>query len=159
MLGPILSRPDGLTDAAPWLAASALVAVLSSLHLARLSVALDPPEMTPALSILTLGVAFALLQLGHSAVLFLLALVLSASLAGAGGSAWPTALAVLSALILEGVVYASLPASTAVGLAASPAVLWLLRLRPLARLSPRARALLAATLMALSASVVLLSSR
>jgi hypothetical protein len=47
--------------------------------------------------------------------------------------------AVLTSLIVEGYVYAFLPASAALVLAFAPAALWLTRLRALGRLGPKAR--------------------
>jgi hypothetical protein len=95
------------------------------------------------------------LVLAHSMVLMklggALAVILAASLLGAWGrpigGGIPVASAVLTALIVEGFVYASLTAKPALILAASPALLWLFRLGPISRLGPKTRASMAVGLM------------
>jgi hypothetical protein len=81
---------------------------------------------------------------------------LSLALASALGAAWlvaprapsggsvTTAAAVLAALVLVGFEYASLPAASALLIAAAPAAAWLTRPGPVRRLNPWARGVIEA---------------
>ncbi len=168
MLGPVLGSGDFPQETVIWLAASAVASVLATLNVGLLDAPGRRVDLWAALVVFAFG-AGVVLVLSNSAVLFqlggVLAVVLAASLLGAWGlpigGGVPVALAVLTALIVEGFVYAFLPASGALILAAAPATLWLTRIGPLARLGPRTRAVVAAVLIsipvALAAGLVLAS--
>jgi hypothetical protein len=156
ILGPVL-KADEVTQ---------LVTIAASL-LAMTNVALlDAPsrraELWVGLTVLTTGAGVVLI-LANSAVLFLLAGTLAAVLAAALLGAWgkplgggiPVASAVLTALVIEGAVYASLSAKPALILAASSALLWLIRLGPLGSLGPKARCALASVLVLIPVAIAI----
>jgi hypothetical protein len=86
-----------------------------------------------------------------------LSMVLAVSLLGSWGrpvgGGIVVASAVLTALVIEGFVYAFLPTSSALLLAGSPAMLWLTRLGPVARLGPKGRAAVASGLILIPIAV------
>ena len=153
VLSPVLGAGDFSTETLTRLVATAAAAVFAGVNVALLDTTARRPEVWAFLTVLTLGGAVVLL-LGNSAIFFqfggLLGVVLAAALVGAwgrpagGGVAVATAL--LTALVVLGFVYASLPATSALALAAAPAVLWLTRLGPVSRLGPKARCAAAAGL-------------
>jgi hypothetical protein len=153
MLGPVLGAGGVPRETVVRLAATAAASLLAALNVALLDAPARRSELWAALTVLAVG-AGAVLLLANSAVLFqlggVLAVVLAASVLGSWGlpvgGGVPVAAAVLTALVVEGFFYAFLPAPSAMLLAASPAVLWLTRLGPLARLGPKARAAVAAVL-------------
>lgn len=153
MLSPVLGSGEYPDDTVVWLAATGVGCLLALLNIGLLDTPARRSELWAALAVYAAGAGVVLL-LSNSAVLFqlggVLALVLAASLLGARGfplgGGVPVAAGVLTALVVEGFVYAFLPAWSAVMLAAAPAVLWLNRFSPLARLGPRARAAVAAGL-------------
>ncbi len=168
MLGPVLGSGDFPGETVTWLVGSAVVSVLAALNVGFLDAPGRRSETWVGLAAFAFG-AGVVLVLSNSAVLFqlggVLAVALVASIVGAWGrpvgGGVPVALGVLTALIVEGFVYAFLPAPSAAILAASPLVLWLTRLRPIARLGPRTRAAIAAVLIlipvAVAAALVLAS--
>jgi hypothetical protein len=147
VLGPVIGAGDFSREVVVWLAASIAVAVLSWADLAVLSARPDRSDLLRAL-LITCGGAAAALPLSG----FGMGGPLSAALAAALAAAWlaargevpagyaPVAATVLTALVLEGFVYAVLPAASAVLLAAAPAATWLTRLGPVRRLGPWASA-------------------
>jgi len=160
MLGPVLGSGDLPGETVTWLLGSAVVSMLAALNVAFLDTPGRRSETWVGLAAFALGAGVVLI-LANSAVLFqlggVLAVALIASIVGAWGrpvgGGVPVALAVLSALIVEGFVYAFLPAPSAAILAASPLALWLTRLRPIARLGPRTRAAIAAVLILIPVAV------
>jgi len=160
MLGPVLGAGDLSREAVAWLAATAAAAMLAALNLGLLDAPPRRSEIWAALTAYALGTGVVLV-LANSAVLLqlggVLALVLAASLAGSRGlpvgGGIPAATAVLIALIVEGYVYAFLPSTAALVLAAAPTLLWLTRLGPIARLGPTARAAVASGLVLLPVAV------
>jgi hypothetical protein len=160
MLGPVLGAGELPRETVAWLATTAVVTLLAVLNVALLDAPARRSELWAALTAFAVGVGVVLV-LANSAVLFqlggVLAVVLAASLLGSWGlpvgGGVPVAAAVLTALVVEGFVYAFLPASAALLLAASPAVLWLTRLGPIARLGPKARAAVAAGLILLPVAI------
>jgi hypothetical protein len=171
MLGPVLGAGAGdySRETIIQLALIAVGSLLAMLNLALLDAPSQRPKFWAALTVLALGTGV-ILVLANSAVLFqlggVLALVLAASLLGAWGlpvgGGIPVAATVLTALVIEGAVYAFLPATAALVLAAAPAVLWLVRLGPLARLGPKGRVVVASGLILIPLAVavfLVLSSR
>jgi len=160
LLGPVLGAGDLPRETVAWLASTAVVTLLAALNVALLDAPARRSELWAALTALAVG-AGVVLVLANSAVLFqlggVLALMLAASLLGSWGlpvgGGGPVAAAVLTALVVEGFVYAFLPAPAALLLAASPAVLWLTRLGPVARLGPTARAAVGAGLVLIPVAV------
>jgi hypothetical protein len=160
MLGPVLGAGDFPRETVVWLATTAVASLLAALNVALLDAPSRRFEVWAALTVFALG-AGVVLVLANSAVLFLLAGVLAVVLAASLFGSWglpvgggiPVAASVLTALVVEGFVYAFLPATSALMLAASPAVLWLTRLGPLARLGPNARAAVAAGMAFLAVAV------
>jgi hypothetical protein len=163
MLGPVLGAGEGNfppPETLAWLAMTAVVTLLAVLNVSLLDSPARRSELWAALTTFAVG-AGVVLVLANSAVLFqlggVLAVVLAASLLGSWGlpvgGGVPVAVAVLMALVVEGFVYAFLPTPSALLLAASPAVLWLTRLGPIARLGPKARAAVAAGLILLPVAV------
>lgn len=158
MLSPLLSRAASSSGLFIQLVAAGLAALLAVSNIAFLDNSASRSELLASLVVLSLGSAFAFLM-ARSAILFLLALVLSASLLGAclsrSTGLVPVGLTILSALTLESYFYASLPPGTALVLAASPSVVWTTRLAPIARLGMMSRSFFSAALMALLVSAVL----
>ncbi|HEU5118168.1 MAG TPA: hypothetical protein VFT74_16220, partial [Isosphaeraceae bacterium] len=158
MLSPILSRGEHSNLALIGLAGTALTALISAGNVA----ALDEPgrriELHWALAVLSFGAGFVFLM-ARSVVLAQLSLVLAASLVGAWRASAPgvslVALTVLSALVIESVFYAFLPASGALLIAGAPALNWVTRLGPLARLGTKGRAILTVTLIAATVALAL----
>jgi hypothetical protein len=154
MLGPVLGSSDFTREQFLWLAGSAFAALFFSINVALLDSSSRHIDIWLALALLAIGSGVVLL-LANSAVLFqlagLLGVVLMASLLGSRGLAIgggvPLASTILIALVLEGFVYAFLPAVAAVLLAAAPTSLWLTRLGPIARLGSKARITVALVIM------------
>jgi hypothetical protein len=149
VLGPVLAAGDLSREMAVTLAASAAVALLAWADLEALAAWAAGADVARALLITAAGAGPALLLSG-SAVLGQLGAALAAALAAAWlatrgrppAGAVPVAAALLTALVLEGHVYAALPGASALLLAAAPAGVWLTRLGPVRRLGPRAVAAL-----------------
>jgi len=145
MLGPV--HNPGVV----WFGATVAVALASWVNLGALAAGPQGSDVFRGL-LITAGGAGVVLLLSGSAVLGILGLALTAALAGGWLGArgvppegsLPTAAVVLGALVLEGYVYASLPASGALLLAAAPAGTWVGRLGPARRLGPWASATLGA---------------
>lgn len=138
MLGPVISAGDFTWTTIGWLSATAVTAVLAWLNLWVIEGASQGRDAYRSLMLTTGGAALVLLLSG-SAALCLLGVVLTVSLAAARLAAWHrapvsgliTGVAVLTALILEGYVYASMPLWSALLLAAAPAGTWITRAMPL----------------------------
>jgi hypothetical protein len=154
MLGPILSTGDFDRSVLGWLVAVSVVSALAMYNLACLD---SPPrrvELSLGLIVLACGTGLVLL-LSNSAVLFqlsmILAVVVLAALLGEGKTAVGGGVmvigVVLMSLIVEGFVYAFLPTTPAMLLAASPAVLWLMRIKKIAHLGPKTKAAIGVGLM------------
>ena len=138
MLGPVAGAPGMLRV---WLIPG-LVALLAWADVEVLAARCALADVLRALLITAGGTTVALVFAG-SAVLPFLCAVLTAALAGGWlvvvrdgpPRGWVTvALAVLTALVLDGSIYAFLPVPTALLLAAAPAMTWLTRLGPARRL-------------------------
>jgi hypothetical protein len=142
VLGPVATA-DGLErEAVIRLAAALAVAAVAWANVEDLAARTDGADLVRALVITSVGAGLSLLLSG-SAVLGQLGLALAAALAAswlAAGrppaGAVSTTTAILTALVLIGFVYASLPATSAVLLASAPAAVWPTRLGPFRRLNP-----------------------
>jgi hypothetical protein len=158
MLSPILPRGESSNEFLIRLVSAALVTLLAASNLAWLDHPGRRVELRVALVLLSFGSALVFLM-ARSILLFQLSLVLSASLLGAclspSAGLVPVALTVLSALVLESFFYASLSAWKALALAASPSVVWITRLAPVAHLSTKSRIFISAMLLILLLSAVL----
>lgn len=162
MLGPVLGSGDLPRETIGWLTATAIVSLLAALNVAVLDASARRSELWVTLTVFAAG-AGVVLVLANSVILFLLggvlAVVLAASLLASGGrptgGGVPVATAVLTALVVEGYVYAFLPTAAALLLAASPATLWLIRLSPLNRLGPKSRAAVAAGLVLVPVAIAI----
>jgi hypothetical protein len=162
MLGPVLGREEIPRETKAWLVGTALAGLLAALNVALLDAPARRPELWAALTMFALGSGIALV-LANSAVLFqlggVLTLALAASLLGAWGrpvgGGIAVGVAVLTALVAEGFVYAFLPASAGIVLALAPAILWTTRLGALSRLGPKARASIAAGLILIPVAVAI----
>ncbi|AGA29577.1 hypothetical protein [Singulisphaera acidiphila] len=162
MLGPVLGAGDLPRETIGWLTATAIVSLLAVLNVALLDAPAWRSELWVTLTVFAAG-AGVVLVLANSVILFLLggvlAVVLATSLLASGGQPTgggvPVAAAVLTALVVEGYVYAFLPTAAALLLAASPATLWLIRLRPLHRLGPKSRATVAAGLVLVPVAIAI----
>lgn len=140
ILGPVVTAGEVEPEMKTRLAVSAAAALAAWACVEALAARPVGPEVACALLVTAGGAAVALV-LSHSLVLGQLAVALAAALAGARLAArggWPAgyvpaALAVLTGLVLEGHVYASLPGAPALLLAAAPASAWLARLGPVRR--------------------------
>jgi hypothetical protein len=151
ILGPVIGAGDIPREVVVWLSASVAVALVAWIDLEALIARPRGADVLRAL-ILTSGGASVALMIAESAVLCLLAAALTAALTAAWVVArgafhqghLSTAVAVLTALVLEGFVYATLPATSAALLAAAPAATWVTRLGPLRRLGPWSSATLGA---------------
>lgn len=153
VLGPVIGAGEFDRDLAVRLAGASAVTLLFLLNIHSLDRPERASDLVLSLGLTTTGAALGLVLSG-SAVLGQLAGVLAIGL----GAAWlasglrliPGNLTVtstlLAALVVEGFIYASLPASTGLLLAAAPASLWLTRVGPVQRLSPAFRRLLVAIL-------------
>jgi hypothetical protein len=138
MLGPVISAGDLAWTTIGWLSAAAVMAALAWLNLWATEGVSQGRDAYRGL-MLTSGGAALVLILSGSAVLCLLCLVLTVSLAAAQIAAWHRAPvsglivagAVLTALIIEGYVYASMSLWSALLLAAAPAGTWITRTEPL----------------------------
>jgi hypothetical protein len=163
MLGPVLGAEEFLRETIIQLSVIAVGVLLATLNVALLDAPSRRPELWSSLTVLAFGTGVVLV-LANSAVLFqlggILAVVLAASLLGAWGlpvgGGIPVAVAVLTALVVEGAVYAFLPATGALVLAGAPAVLWLTRLGPIARLGSKGRAAVAAGLILIPLAVAVI---
>ena len=137
MLGPVISPGDLAWTTIGWLSPAAVTAVLAWFNLWALEGASHGRDAFRGLT-LTSGGAVLVLLLSASAVLGLLGLALTVSLAVAGSSARNRCTAsgllvggtLLTSLILEGYVYASMSPCSALLLAAAPAGVWMTRLQP-----------------------------
>jgi hypothetical protein len=146
VLGPAARAGELKRVAVVWLTASALAAWADLEVLAALD---RGGEVFRALLVTAAGSAVAMVLSG-SIVVGMLALALMSALAAARLAAWPgplagflpPAAAVLTGLLLDGFVYASLHVPSALLLAAAPAASWLTRLGPLRKLGPRSAAVL-----------------
>jgi hypothetical protein len=162
MLGPVLGTEDLPRETLLWLAATAVVCGLAAVNLATLDGPKSRVELWFAMGVLSLG-AGVVLVLANSAVLFQLAAILAfflgvsllASWGRPVGGGLPVASAVLMALVVEGFVYAFLPAASAGLLALAPVLVWLTRLGPLGRLGVKGRSVVAGLLMLLPVSVAI----
>jgi hypothetical protein len=138
MLGPVISAGDLPWTTIGWLSAAAVTAVLAWLNLWALGGTLQGTDAYRGL-MLTSGGAVVVLLLSGSAVLCLLGMVLTVTLVAARITAWHRAPvsglivggALLTALVIECYVYASIPFLSAVLLAAAPAGAWIARWKPL----------------------------
>ncbi len=138
MLGPVVGA-EGMVRVS---LISGLVALVAWADVEVLASRCQTVDALRALLITAGGAAVALVIAG-SVVLGFLSAVLAAALAGGWlvamradpPSGWVMAASlVLTALVLEGSIYASLPAPAALLLAVSPAMAWLTRLGPARRL-------------------------
>lgn len=136
MLTPVAGR------AGWWLVGTALVLVLAGVNVAALE---GRGDLKVAMAALSVGSAVVLL-LARSVVLCELAILLGAVLGVSRGHGAVVGFGVLGALVVEGFVYAFLPAESALLLAAALGVLWVTEVGPLARMSLTWRAALAAGL-------------
>lgn len=138
MLGPVISAGDLSRTTLGWLSAAAVLAVLAWFNLWALEGPLQGVDAYLGL-ILTSGGAVLVLLLSGSAVLCMLGAALTVSLAVGRIVAWDRApvgglivgSAVLTALVLEAYVYASMSPWSALLLAAAPVGTWITRLGPL----------------------------
>jgi hypothetical protein len=162
MLGPVLGAEEIPRETMIWLAGTAIASLLAALNVALLDAPAHRSELWASLTMFALG-AGVVLVLANSAILFqlggVLTLALAASLLGAWGmpigGGVPVGVVVLTALIVEGFVYAFLPASAALTLAFAPAVLWLTRIGALARLGSKARGSIAVGLILVPVAVAI----
>jgi hypothetical protein len=137
-----------------------VVVIAAWANVERLGERLEGAVLIWPLVVLTAGTSVVLLA-SHSLVLCLLGLTLTSALAAPGFASWfwplggsargpiPIVLAVLTSLILNGHVYADVPTSSALVLAATPAASWLGRVGSVRRRGPWA-----ATLAAVGATLV-----
>ena len=150
MLGPVLGPEDFPSDKHITPSVIAVVLILATINVALLDAPSRRSELWTALTALSLG-SGVVLVLAYNAVLFQLGGVVAVCLAASILVAWgrpigggiAVAWTVLTALVVEGAVYAYLPPLGAGLLAAAPAGLWLLRVPALAGLGPRVRSALA----------------
>jgi hypothetical protein len=162
MLGPVLGAGEYSEETVIQLASISGACLLAMVNLALLDRPSSRLELSIGLVVLALGAAIVLI-LSNSLVLCLLggtlAAVLAFSLVGGWGrpvgGGVPVAATILSALLVEGSVYAFLPATPAILLAGSPGLLWLLRWGPCSRLGPKARAGLAVALIAIPVGIAI----
>jgi hypothetical protein len=162
MLGPLLGAEEIPRETWAWLAGTAITSSFAALNVALLDAPARRPELWAALTGLALGTGVVLV-LANSAILFqlggVLTLALAASLLGAWGmpvgGGIAVGVAVLTALIVEGFVYAFLPGSAALALAFAPAALWLTRLGVLSRLGPKTRGSIAMCLIIVPVAVAI----
>jgi hypothetical protein len=132
MLAPLIALQSAWRNSIGWIAATAVPCALAWLNLWSLERSAQGLESLRAL-VLTSGVAAPALFLSGSAVLGALSLVLAGSLSTPAllrRWSFPQAglvigTSVLTALVLEGVFYASLPIFAALSLAAAPTGIWI----------------------------------
>lgn len=152
MLGPVIGAGDLSWATIGRLSAAAVTAVLAWLNLWALGATSQGRDAYRGL-MLTSGGAVLVLLFSGSAVLCLLCMALTVSLAAARIAAWHRAPAsglivggaVLTALVIEGYIYASMSLWSAALLAAAPAGTWITRTEPL-REKPGMTATLLSTL-------------
>jgi hypothetical protein len=154
ILGPILPDTSGTRAGLKWLVAVGLVVLASWANLAALGERLEGAALIGPLLVLAAGISVVLIA-SHSLVLCTLGLALTSALAAPGVASWfwplgrtvrgavPIVLAVLTALVLNGHIYADVPTSSALVLAAAPAAAWSARLGPVRRRAPWVAALAA----------------
>jgi hypothetical protein len=136
VLGPVLAG-ELPQETLVWLVATLVVAPLAWINVAALA-ACEPFAAVRALVVTTVGAGVAAVLAG-SATLSQCALALAAALVAwqvvgrekVVGSTAASAAAVLSALVVIGFVYASLPAWSAGLIACSPAAAWVERIGPI----------------------------
>jgi hypothetical protein len=155
ILGPILAATAGTRAGILWLAGVGAVAVLSWANLEVLAGRPGTAGLFGSLVVTAAG-AGAVLVASSSAVLGQLGVVLAAALTGAGLASWrmgrglpspgivPVVATVLTALVVDGHVYANTPTSSALLLAAAPTAAWLGAVKPVRGLAPWKVSLLAA---------------
>ncbi len=162
ILGPVLGAGEYSEGTIIQLASITGISCLALVNIGLLDRPANRSELWVALTVLAAGGAVVLV-LANSAVLCLLggslALVLTASLIGSRGRAIGGGIAVaatvLATLVIEGSVYAFLPAVSGLLLAGAPALLWLLRTGPIARLGPLTRSALAAILILIPVGIAI----
>jgi hypothetical protein len=147
ILGPILADTSGTRKGLFWLVTVGLVVLASWASVEGLSERLEGAVLIWPLLVMAAGTSVVLIA-SHSVVLCLLGLALTSALAAPGVASWfwplgrsvrgviPIVLAVLTALVLNGHVYAFVPTSSALVLAAAPAASWSARLGPVRRRAP-----------------------
>jgi hypothetical protein len=155
VLGPVLEATAATRPGQAWLAGLGLALLLSWANLEALAARLPGAVLGPALLLVAVGAAAALVLSG-SLVLGQLGGALAAALAAVGvlsgrsvglslgGGGVAVLVATLGALLLEGHVYAALPASAACALAAAPAATWAGAVGPIRRAARWKAALVAA---------------
>jgi hypothetical protein len=165
-LGPILSDTSSTRAGLAWLVAVGLVVLASWASFAALGERLEGAAFMGPVLVMAAGISVVLIA-SHSIVLCWLGLALTSALAAPGVASWfwplgrtvrgavPIILVVLTALVLNGHVYADVPTSSALVLAAAPAAAWLARLGPVRRGAPWVAALVAvgATLVPIAVAV------
>lgn len=135
MLGPVVSADDLSRPMLDWLTVTAVLAWLNLWALERVGRGTDAFR---GLIVTSSGATLVLLFSG-SAVLCLLGMALTASMVVGRLAAWDRApmsglvagSTVLTALVLEGYIYASMSPWSALLLAAAPAGAWITRMEPL----------------------------
>jgi hypothetical protein len=166
ILGPVLPETSGTRAGLAWLGLVGAIALVSWAHLEALGERIGGAALIWPLLVVAGGTSVVLLASG-SVVLGQLGLALTAALAAPGGASWgvalgrsargivPVVLTVLTALVLNGHVYAGVPTSSALLLAAAPAGAWVARRGPARRGAPWLATLLAvvATLVPIGAAL------
>jgi hypothetical protein len=147
ILGPILPETAGTRGGLAWLAVVGIVVLAAWANVEWLGERLEGATLIWPMLVIAGGTSVVLVA-SNSLVLGLLGLSLTSALAAPGIASWrwalgrsvrgaiPIVLAVLTALILNGHVYAFVPASSALFLAAAPAAAWAARLGPIRRGAP-----------------------
>ena len=134
MLGPLIALENSWSKSAGWIVTTSVVCALAWLNLWALERSATGADAQLALS-LTAAIAAPVLFLSGSVVLGALSMVLAASLTAfrlLGGTFSPGAsvligTSVFTALVVEGLYYASLPIVAALCFAAAPACAWISR--------------------------------
>jgi hypothetical protein len=166
ILGPVLPETSGTRAGLAWLVVVGLVVLVAWANVEWLAERLEGAAPIWSMLMVAGGTSVVLIA-SHSAVLCLLGLALTSALAAPAIASWrwalggsvrgavPIFLAVVTALILNGHVYADVPTSSAVALAAAPAGAWAARLGPARRGAPWRATLAAvvATLLPIGAAV------
>ncbi len=162
MLGPVLGAGEYSEETIFQLSAIAGVSCLAMLNVGLLDTPSRRLELWVGLTVVTAGAGVALI-LSNSAILFFLAgclvLVSVASLLGGWGmpvgGGTTVGASVLTALLIEGSVYAFLPAIPSLLLASAPLLLWITRIGPIARQGTMPRAVIAASLVLIPVAIAI----
>jgi hypothetical protein len=166
ILGPVLPETSSTRAGLAWLGLVGAVVLVAWAHLEALGKRVEGAALIWPLLVVAGGTSVVLLVSG-SVVLSQLGLALTAALAAPVGASLgvalgrstlgiiPVVLTVLTALVLNGHVYAGLPTSSALLLAAAPAGAWAARRGPARRGAPWLATLLAvvATLVPIGAAL------